>query len=844
MNFVDGRSWQTSCFLDGVTSHFEPLSLALRPPLSISKTILSAMVLFAVARCTPEESSGTDEESTLISRADLAVNRLNGMRGTLGLSEQHFFTRLDIHQDELGLTHTRMQQTYQGVPVWGGQVIAHADSTDQFRAPTLAHFGDINLDPTPTFTKAALLPQVIHALGLADVAMKVPQVELVVYPERELLPLAALGAIDVSRLDATRFEWKVRRFVLAYHVQLAIENPGDIRHIDAIVDANSGEIVKQWNSLQTANAVGVGNSQYSGTVSLNTNSTATGFALQDTSRPVSGGNAVYNLNHAVSGKGTLYTDDDNTWGDGLNFKEIPEPTTSPNGQTAAVDLAFGIQSAWDMYKNVLGRNGLDGKGTAVFGRVHYDKSYDNAFYDPTCKCITFGDGNEFQTLTSLDVTGHEFSHGVTGTSANLIYAEESGGLNEATSDIMGTMIEFYTYGANGQGSTIPDTGGNWTEAEDIATPAFPKNMRYLYKPSLDGDSADAWSPTLYTLDVHYSSGPMNRAFYFMSQGATTSGDTSSTFLPEGMTGIGNQKSAKIWYRALTTYLTQSSNYATARTAAIQAARDLYGASGIEEIAVWNAFAAINVGQKWDGSVDASPSVTLSVQGTNGTIGIEASASDDVGVAKVQFLIDGTVVATLSSPPYAMNYDTLLVDDGAHTIAAKATDNSGYVGTATQNIVVNNGQLLKNGSFERGYGVGWSNTPGMQIGKVSSAPAHDGTMVAKFCGAGASKTVSIYQNVSIAPDAGAASLTYALRIDTAERGVSAKDAFVVQVRNTSGVVLQTLAKYSNLNASAGYAMVEADLSAYRGQTIQVYFSCTEDAGMATAFILDRVIVRSE
>jgi Zn-dependent metalloprotease len=186
-----------------------------------------------------------------------------------------------------------------------------------------------------------------------------------------------------------------------------------------------------------------------------------------------------------------------------------------------------------MYKNVFGRNGINGLGTPTYARVHYDSAYDNAFYSDSCLCITYGDGTKLQTLTSLDVAAHEFAHGVCSTTAGLIYNKESGGLNEANSDIMGAMAEFYTRGAKGQGSVIPDTGGTWTQGEQITTPAFPLKMRFLYKPSKDGKSADAWSPALQNLNVHYSSGPMNRAFYFLSQGASKTGETSTSYLPEG-----------------------------------------------------------------------------------------------------------------------------------------------------------------------------------------------------------------------------------------------------------------------------------------------------------------------
>src|ERR1043165_8459586 len=111
-----------------------------------------------------------------------------------------------------------------------------------------------------------------------------------------------------------------------------------------------------------------------------------------------------------------------------------------------------------------------------------------------------GDGTTFSPLTAIDVAGHEMTHGVTSRTAGLVYSGESGGLNEATSDIHGTMVEFYSRG--GSGSTIGNTGGTWTIGEQLAT----NPLRWMYKPSKDGASADAWYSGVGNLDVHYSRG--------------------------------------------------------------------------------------------------------------------------------------------------------------------------------------------------------------------------------------------------------------------------------------------------------------------------------------------------
>ncbi|MBL0313290.1 MAG: M4 family metallopeptidase [Holophagaceae bacterium] len=802
---------------------------------------LFAILLVAAPLCAGEPE--------LQRRADHAMQRIQAMRTQIGLGELDHFSTRAVHDDELGQTHTRLQQYHQGVRVWGGEAIIHAGKDGEDLPPTLAHRRHVFINVTPSLGESEVLGVVHGDLAPQGTYAYAPRAELVILPveTRAVTPNRrkvrtdgvgdAAGMDDTRGLDATAFETRVLRYVLAYHVRTEIENPGETRHTDYMVDAHTGAILEKWDSLQTSNAVGTGNSQYSGTVQLNTNTTASGFELRDNTRPVSGGNTVNDMNHSTSGIGTVYTDADNTWGDGLDYREAPEPTTSANGQTVAVDAAFGLQAAWDMYKNIHGRNGLDGLGHSVYAKVHYDNGYDNAFYSDQCMCITFGDGTKRLPYTPLDIAAHEFSHGVCSTTAGLIYNKESGGLNESNSDIMGVMTEFYYRGANGQGSVIPDTGGNWTQGEQIATPASPQ-FRRMYKPSLDGKSADAWSSTLSTLNVHYSSGPMNRCFYFISQGATTSGDTSTTFLPGGMTGIGNQKAAKIWYRALTTYMTPSTDYAAARIACIQAVRDLYPLSGPEEIAVWNAFAGINVGGPWAGA-DAAPVVVVSESGAAGTVTFSATATDDKGVTKVDFLLDGLLVGTKAASPYTMTYDSLMQDDGTHTLDAKATDTVGLFTNATMDFLINNGQLIKNGSFEKGYGVGWSNTSGMEIGAILNTPPYDGTKCAKFRGRGSAGSVAIFQNVAIPATAASATLSFALHIETKETTGGLHDTFAVQIRNTAGAILQTLATYSNLNAAAGYTVYNFNVAAFKGQTVQVYFLGTEDSAISTGFILDKV-----
>ncbi|KJK54789.1 peptidase, partial [Saccharothrix sp. ST-888] len=240
-----------------------------------------------------------------------------------------------------------------------------------------------------------------------------------------------------------------------------------------VTDAASGEVLSTHEEIQTANATGTGKGVFVGTVPLTTNQSGSTYQLKDATR---GGQYTTNLAGKTSGNGTLYTNSTNSWGNGL----------ASNTQSAAVDAQFGAAVTWDFYKNTFGRNGIRNDGVGAYSRVHYGKNYVNAFWDDSCFCMTYGDGtSNTHPLTALDVSGHEMSHGVTSNTAGLNYSGESGGLNEATSDIMGTGVEWY--------ANLPADKPDYLIGELININGDGTPLRYMDKPSKDGGSADYWS---------------------------------------------------------------------------------------------------------------------------------------------------------------------------------------------------------------------------------------------------------------------------------------------------------------------------------------------------------------
>jgi Zn-dependent metalloprotease len=562
--------------------------------------LLAASAVFASA---PK----ADHPMAQAARAELAARMAQ-----LGLDGNHDFAFKNAH-DEADGSHIRLNQLYKGVRVFGGEAIVHLKN-GEFTEITDALVRDLNLSEVPSIDAAEALAVAHGTLAPKGPYAHEPKVELV-FAEVEMPQ--SRKALLRDRENGEVLEARTR-MVLAYHVHAELENGADeTKHMDYLVNAHTGEILESWSTLHTGAAVGTGKSQWYGSFPLNTNSVTGGYEMRDMTRGLGGGNATYDLNHGTSGTGTIYTDPDNTWGQlgAVYGSDTTNSTTGDIGQTAAVDAHNGLAKTWDFYGAVFGRNGIDNAGTKTYSRVHYSTGYDNAFWSDSCFCMTYGDGappSGSYGEADLDTCGHEMTHGVTSRSANLAYRGESGGLNEATSDIFGTCVEFWTL--NGaSGSTIPSTPGsgsitaNYKMFENSWGHAYPNEaLRWMYKPSRDGASPDFWSTSLKRLDVHYSSGVANHFFFLLAHGSQVDSlcDNIASPMTNGVTsitGIGNDKAARIWYRALTAYMTSSTSYVntknptnTARAATLSAAKDLYGLNSTEYNTVALAWKAVNV----------------------------------------------------------------------------------------------------------------------------------------------------------------------------------------------------------------------------------------------------------
>ncbi len=244
-----------------------------------------------------------------------------------------------------------------------------------------------------------------------------------------------------------------------------------------------------------------------------------------------------------------------------------------------------------------------------------------------------------------------------------------------------------------------------------------------------------------------------------------------------------------------------------------------------------------------GADTTAPSVTASQSGSSGTITLSATASDDVGVVQVDFQVDGVARGSDATAPYAITLDSTTLANGSHTLVASATDAAGNVGTSSAvAFSVDNSappvERIVNGGFESGK-TGWSATNGV-ITKNSTYPARTGVWKAWLNGSGTANTEFAYQSVAIPANASSASLTFWLRVASNETTTTiAYDTLKVQVRNGSNAVLSTLGTYSNLNKGSAYVQRTFDVSAWKGQTVRIYFEGIEGSQVATSFVVDDV-----
>ncbi|MFE9597963.1 M4 family metallopeptidase [Streptomyces hokutonensis] len=514
----------------------------------------------------------------------------------------------DVMIDPEGARHVRFIRTHQGMPVLGGDLVVHLSRQLAYTGVTRA--ADHSVEPATTRpeltaaqaeTKAAAVAKgdagtarlVVDARdGRAALAYQVPVSDsdtTEATGTRTVVIDAVTGKIRSNTPDSDEFLSPELLDTLRERGETLNPATGTAAQPTALTAAGASRAAHY-----PVTATGTGTSLFVGKVPLTTTRTArTSYLLKDPTHWGTETRDAKGQELESFARGKAFTSTTDKWGNG----------TVSHRDSAAVDAQYGITKTLDFYKKTFGRKGIANDGKAARGMVHFGNKVANAFWDSTCDCMLYGDGDGDmfkKPLVVLDVTGHELTHGVVDATAELeptrVDADgnqygEAGSLNESLADIFGSNVEFSANNAKNP--------PNYLIGEKLGLAQ--KFLRRLDHPSLDKleGTIDYWSPQTYDAEVHAGSGVSSHAYYLLAEGSgrkTIGGFAydSPTYDGSTVTGIGRAKATAIFYRALTRYMVSTTDFHDARLATLKAAADLYGANSTAYQTVDKAWAAVNV----------------------------------------------------------------------------------------------------------------------------------------------------------------------------------------------------------------------------------------------------------
>lgn len=454
--------------------------------------------------------------------------------------------------DELGMTHYQFTQSVDGVPVYGAKFTVHTNQKGFVAAVTgKVHpdaAKDLGKNHKANVTKKDAIEQAWESIDLTKKETKAKKAD-----KKALKKASKLAKSEVKN-TAEKAELVVYSkdgtSQLAFHIELQFifPEPGNWQ---IFVDAKDGSIIDSYNAVTDAGAAnGYGYGVLGDYKDLNTYLSNGSYFLYDVTNPMNGVIETFTANNGSSLPGYRSSDSNNAF-------------TSYN-QGADVDAHAYADQVYDYYYDTFGRNSYDGNGATIRSTVHYGNNYNNAFWNGQQMVYGDGDGSTFAPLSgALDIVAHELTHAVTDYSANLVYQDQAGALNESISDVFSVFVE----------------RGDYLLGEDVYTPNRSGDaLRSLSNPPAYGQPGhmdDYVNTNSDNGGVHTNSGIPNKAAY------------------NTIESIGIAKAEKIYYRALTVYLGAYSNFSDARAALLQSAADYYG-NGSEYNAVANAWDNVGV----------------------------------------------------------------------------------------------------------------------------------------------------------------------------------------------------------------------------------------------------------
>lgn len=524
-------------------------------------------------------------------------NRSNLLIDFFKPSENTSFVKIASNADQLGFLHETFQQYFDELPVEFGIYKTH------LKNGVLSSMGgeyiaiqDVNTSPSISEERA---------FSLALNFVKEEQ-QLVAISNAEKTPKLVVFPILKDINSKNR---------LAFKINIYSETP--LYNADIYVDAHTGEIIFKNNKIHQNNVGANGTTLYNGVKRIRAEQFAGGYRLRQTAF----GNGIQTFD-ATNGI--------------QNATDIISSTNNFTTNGAAVQVHWGAERTYQYYLQKHNRNSFDGNGALIKSYITPVTADANAVWTGSALYYSMGNGTNMGPVTSLDVVGHEFTHGVIDYSANLIYAYQAGAINEAFADIFGEMVENYAQGTN-----------DW-----LCGAAFiPTGIRSLSNPKSKNDPDTYLGQYWHTgsddnYGVHTNSGVINKWFYLLAEGGTGTNDYSYSY---NVNGIGIQKAARIAYRALTEYLTPTSNFLQARYSFINAANDLYGYSP-EYFATIDALKAVGMYlEQTDNTPPTTPLNLVISSATPYSVSLSWDAStDNISVLGYSILMNGSVIKTSST----------------------------------------------------------------------------------------------------------------------------------------------------------------------------------------------------
>lgn len=502
-----------------------------------------------------------------------AEDLLRSHHSDLGLSDQDALLEYRTDTDELGFTHHRYQQYYKGVKVAGAELLIH-EQNGYVKTLNGKLVRGLQAQIPSGLTAQEAIGKALAHTNAQRYMWESPETEALLRQVRKN-PAATFYPQPELVLANPNEAQRPEGFVAAWTFEVFAQQPQSRKQV--FVRVTDGTVIQELELLHDQNTPGTAITKYSNQRAIITDSLSDGnFRLMETTR--GGGVWAYNMNKSTDfANATDFLDTDNIWNN-----------VNVNQDEAATDAYWGAEMTYDYYFQEHGHSGIDGNDMPLICLVHFNENWVNASW--TGDWAQFGDGNSsYSPLTSLDVVSHEFTHGVTGNTAGLIYQNESGALNESFSDIFGAAVEFWA---------TPEQA-DWLVGEDFAHNSS-NIFRNMHNPKAYGDpdtyKGENWKTgTADNGGVHSNSGVQNRWFVLLTDGGTGTNDNDDDYV---VNGVGLDTAAAIAFRNLKYYLVQSSKYADARLGSLQAALDLYGpCSSPGYIETTNAWYAVGIGDQ-------------------------------------------------------------------------------------------------------------------------------------------------------------------------------------------------------------------------------------------------------